>query len=135
MGILAKRRARVVVIGVDEYTSGRERGLAGPIVRSLISRSVSDLDAHFPYLRPLRLGWNQAEDGSWPYVFTDPHRWEVICAQCGDTDGPADSQAQPARRLRGPYESKHAAHRAVKRHSAEQTQKLELVPMSDWPVI
>ena len=93
-------------------------------------------EAHFPYARPLRLGWAQAEDGSWHHSLEDRHKWEVVCAQCGDTDGPANRQPEPANLLRGPYDSKHAAHRAVKHHSRQHPpEKLEPGPMSDWPVI
>ena len=93
-------------------------------------------EPHFPYVRPLRLGWAQAEDGSWHHASEDHHKWEVVCAQCGDTDGPANRQHEPAKTLRGPYDSKHAAHRAVKHHSRQHPpEKLEPGPMSDWPVI
>ena len=94
-------------------------------------------EAHFPYARRLRLDWTQAQDGSWHHANKDdPHRWEVVCAQCGDIDGPADRQPEPARSLRGPYDGKHSAHRAVKHHEQQHpAQALDLGPMSDWPVI
>ena len=49
---------------------------------------------------------------------------------------PRTASRIPRNLLRGPYDSKHAAHRAVKNHSRQHPpEKLELGPMSDWPVI
>ena len=63
-------------------------------------------EAHFPYARRLRLDWTQAQDGSWHHADKDdPHRWEVVCAQCGDIDGPADRQPGP----RDPFEARTTA--------------------------
>ena len=93
-------------------------------------------EPHFPYARPLRLRWEQTADGCWHYANQDPRRWEVVCAQCGDTDGPAEGQPEPARSLRGPYDSKHAAHRAAKHHAKEHPgDEVGFGPMSNWPVI
>jgi hypothetical protein len=71
---------------------------------------------HFPYARRLHLGWHQNVDGRWIAAREDEHRWEVICAECGDTDGPAENQSIPVQRLRGPYVSKHRATHAATRH-------------------
>ena len=40
---------------------------------------MAEPEAHFPYARPLRLGWAQAEDGSWHHSLEDRHKWEVSC--------------------------------------------------------
>jgi len=70
----------------------------------------------YPYARPLRTGWTRNPTGDWVACAEDPQRWEVFCEQCGNTDGPADDQPDPARELRGPYAPKHKAEHVVKRH-------------------
>lgn len=44
-------------------------------------------------------------------------KWEVVCTQCGDTDGPAEGQSETIRTLRGPYSSKRKAQRVVRQHA------------------
>jgi hypothetical protein len=72
--------------------------------------------SHFPGVRKLRSEWHQDAAGAWESSAGDPDRWEVVCAQCGDTDGPADGQPEAARQLRGPYGSKRRAGRAAVKH-------------------
>jgi hypothetical protein len=74
---------------------------------------------HFPHARRLRVGWRVEDDGHWTYDREDEHLWEVLCAECGDTDGPSDNQREPARRLRGPYASEHKAKHTASRHFDE----------------
>ena len=74
------------------------------------------LGDHFPYARPMRTGWTRNNTGDWVASAEDPHQWEVFCEQCGDTDGPADSQPDRAREIRGPYSSKHKAEHVARRH-------------------
>ncbi len=71
---------------------------------------------HFPYARPLRLGWQQDASGQWTAASEDHKLWEVFCAECGDTDGPADQQSPVVQRLRGPYQSEHRAKHAATKH-------------------
>jgi hypothetical protein len=78
---------------------------------------------HYPYARPLRTGWTRNASGHWEASAEDPHQWEVFCEQCGDTDGPADDQPDPARSIRGPYPSKHRAEHVAKRHFDEMGQQ------------
>ncbi len=71
---------------------------------------------HFPYARPLRLRWRHSADGRWTSDVEDERLWEVFCAECGDTDGPAENQPEPIRHLRGPYSSEHKATHVAKQH-------------------
>jgi hypothetical protein len=72
--------------------------------------------SHFPGVRPLRSGWQVGAAGAWESSGEDLGQWEVVCAQCGDEDGPADSQPEAARQLRGPYGSRRRAGRAAVQH-------------------
>jgi hypothetical protein len=74
---------------------------------------------HFPYARRLRIAWHQDASGNWTFDREDEGLWEVFCAECGDTDGPADNQTEPIQRLRGPYSGEHKAKRAAKKHFDE----------------
>lgn len=73
---------------------------------------------HYPYARRVRHGWHMDTAGAWAYESLDDQLWEVFCQQCGDTNGPAEDQQPPARRLRGPYRSKHDAQHASNKHFA-----------------
>ena len=84
---------------------------------------ISDY-GHFPYARPLRLGWQHDATGKWNSPSEDHKLWEVFCAECGDTDGPADQQSQAVQRLRGPYPSEP-------RVSAGQTGPYKIVGLLD----
>ena len=74
---------------------------------------------HFPYARRLRLAWRQDADGHWTSDQEDKRLWEVFCAECGDTDGPAENQTEPIQRLRGPYSNEHKAKHAAEKHFDE----------------
>jgi hypothetical protein len=74
---------------------------------------------HFPYARRLPLGWHQDQNGMWVSAEEDERRWEVFCRECGDTDGPTDTQTEAVRRLRGPYSSEHKAKHAATKHFDE----------------
>jgi hypothetical protein len=71
---------------------------------------------HHPYARPLQTGWTQDAAGHWESSGADVHSWEVICEECGDTDGPAETQSEEVRGRRGPYSSKHKAEHAATKH-------------------
>jgi hypothetical protein len=45
----------------------------------------------------------------------------VICAACGDIDGPLEYQPFAAQQLRGPYESKRIAEKVSQRHHVGST--------------
>jgi len=76
-------------------------------------------EPHHPVFRHARQGWWKDAEGRWVSVAEDPSRWEVVCPQCGDSDGPADNQLPRVITLRGPYASRHKAERAAKRHLRE----------------
>lgn len=74
---------------------------------------------HFPYARRVRLHWTKLPDGTWDFDGEDEHLWEVFCAECGDTDGPADLQPEVVQRLRGPYKGEHKARKMATHHFNE----------------
>jgi hypothetical protein len=80
-----------------------------------IRASVPD-HGHYPYARPVRDGWHRDAGGHWAYDTVDEHQWEVFCAECGDTDGPAADQAPGVQELRGPYRGKHQAKHVADKH-------------------
>lgn len=75
---------------------------------------------HYPYVRPLQLDWQELPTG-FRARGNDPYRFEVICAVCGDIDGPLEYQPLAAQQLRGPYESKRIAERISQRHHVGST--------------
>lgn len=77
-------------------------------------REPDDLH-HFPAVRNFPLDWHKGTD-AWTFESVDPRLWEVVCAECGDDDGPAEQQAAQIRRLRGPYDSERLAKRVARRH-------------------
>lgn len=87
---------------------------------------TADSQGHFPYARPLQLDWELTPTG-YRARGRDPERAEVVCAGCGDEDGPSEVQPGPARRLRGPYPDLAAATRAASDHErATQPSRAEL---------
>lgn len=75
---------------------------------------------HLPIARPMRVGWARRPDGKWAHAGEDDRFWEVFCAECGDSDGPAEQQPPELQKLRGPYRSERLARRAAKRHAEQQ---------------
>ena len=71
---------------------------------------------HYPYARPLHGGWEKNPAGHWQSTSEDDRQWEVVCEECGDTDGPIELQSEKVRNLRGPYPTKHQAEHVAKRH-------------------
>lgn len=71
---------------------------------------------HHPYTRPLQTGWHKDAAGHWKSSGEDVHSWEVICEECGDTDGPAEIQSAFVKARRGPYPSKRKAEHAATKH-------------------
>lgn len=45
------------------------------------------------------------------------HFWEVICVDCGDSEGPLENQADEIKRLRGPYLTEEKAKKAAALHN------------------
>jgi hypothetical protein len=96
-------------------------GIRAGAIDAAASASGAGADAHrhFPYARRLLLDWHHDQGGPWISGGEDQRRWEVFCAECGDTDGPADTQTEPVRRLRGPYPSERKARHAAQKHFDE----------------
>jgi len=84
-----------------------------------ITGDASDEHRHFPCARRLLLGWHQDQSGKWVAGQEDARLWEVFCRECGDTDGPAETQTETVRRLRGPYTGEHKAKHAATKHFDE----------------
>lgn len=80
---------------------------------------TSDEHRHFPYARHLLLDWHQDQTGKWAAATEDERRWEVFCAECGDSDGPAETQSDAVQHLRGPYSSERKAKHAAQKHFDE----------------
>jgi hypothetical protein len=74
------------------------------------------LHGHHPFARPLKGNWTKDATGRWHSGSVDAHSWEVICEECGDTDGPIESQALTVRARRGPYSSHRKAEHAATKH-------------------
>ena len=72
--------------------------------------------SHYPYARHVHIGWSRDPLGQWVSATEDESQWEVVCPQCGDTDGPAEGQSKSVRTLRGPYPNKRKAQRVVRQH-------------------
>ena len=87
------------------------------------SRDVDDskakpiADRHYPYVRPLQLEWEERPSG-YRALRTDESRFEVICAACGDNDGPAEYQPWAVQELRGPYDAKKTAEKVARSHES-----------------
>ena len=63
---------------------------------------------HFPLARLMRFGWYRDINGGWAFEGEDRRKWEVICPQCSDTDGPAAEHSREVQLLRGPYRKRKA---------------------------
>lgn len=81
--------------------------------------SAPPVFGHHPYARPLQSGWDKDAAGHWNSSGTDAHSWEVICPECGDTDGPIEEQPDAVKARRGPFASKHKAEHAATKHFNE----------------
>ena len=83
---------------------------------------------HHPYVRHVRLGWHRDKYGQWVPDAEDESHWEVICRQCGDTEGPVDEQPKSAKEVRGPYPTHHKAEHAAKKHERKFAPPLRWLP-------
>jgi hypothetical protein len=106
-----------MVVGGGDFSIGFRFGALD--ARGAAAEADSGSHHHFPYARRLRLAWRQGSDGHWTSDREDDRRWEVFCAECGDTDGPSETQSAFVQHLRGPYSSKHKAKHAATRHFEE----------------
>ena len=91
--------------------------------------------SHYPYVRRAHVGWSRDSLGHWTSETTHESQWEIVCPQCGDSDGPLDAQSDFVRALRGPYSSRRKARRAAKkhaRHNQEPSRPWEF-PTGDFP--
>jgi hypothetical protein len=70
---------------------------------------------HYPYVRSLQLDWQELPTG-FRAGHSDLERFEVICAGCGDIDGPVEYQPAEVQALRGPYESQKVAEKVARAH-------------------
>ena len=75
--------------------------------------------AIFPTPAVSSCGWHQDQNGTWVAGQEDERRWEVFCRECGDTDGPAETQTEAVQGLRGPYPSEHKAKHVATKHFDE----------------
>ena len=106
-----------VVVGGGDFAFGVRLGALD--ATAALTDAASHEHHHFPYARRLRLGWRHDADGRWISDQEDKRLWEVFCAECGDTDGPAENQTEPIQRLRGPYSHEHIAKHAAQKHFDE----------------
>jgi len=90
-------------------------GISSRWSRDLQATQRQEVERHFPYVRPLQLDWEERPTG-FRARRTDGERFEVICAGCGDIDGPEEYQPASARTLRGPYESRKLAEKVARNH-------------------
>ena len=105
-----------MALGAGDFAFGIRYGA----LDATAAAAKADSDGHhrFPYApSPPRL----ASGGRWTLDLRreDEQFWEAFCAQCGDTDGPAENQTEPVQRLRGPYHDEHKAKRAATKHLNE----------------
>jgi hypothetical protein len=106
-----------VVVGGGDFAFGVRYGALDATAVS--TDAAPGEHHHFPYGRRLRLGWRHDADGRWISDRDDKRLWEVFCAECGDKDGPVETQTEPIQRLRGPYASEHKAKHAAEKHFDE----------------
>ena len=86
--------------------------------RDVDSSKVTPLaDRHYPYVRPLQLDWEERPSG-YRALRSDESRFEVICAACGDNDGPVEYQSHAAQTLRGPYNARKVAEKVARSHES-----------------
>jgi hypothetical protein len=79
--------------------------------------TVSDVAVpHAPYVRHVVLSGHRDQYGQWVADTVDEDAWELICRECGDDEGLADSQSEAIRSLRGPYPHKRKAEDAERQH-------------------
>ena len=83
-----------------DFSFGMREGALDAV--AAVTADDSNQHRHFPYARRLLLGWHKGQNGTWVSAEEDERNWEVLCRECGDTDGPAEEQSKAVQRLRGP---------------------------------
>jgi len=117
-----------------------QEGVEGMAAGSDVARSADPGDEndpehqHYPYVRHVRVALHRDGYGQWMSESWENSQWEVICAECGDTEGPLDEQTVEVRRLRGPYVSRHKAERAAHGHERREDIPLRWTPGSASPI-
>lgn len=79
------------------------------------AHKTPQVERHYPYVRPLQLDWEERPSG-FRAARSDESRFEVICAACGDNDGPPEYLSWAVQELRGPYELKKVAEKVARDH-------------------
>ena len=90
-------------------------GLASGWSTGRNDNKTTEIRLHYPYVRVLQLDWEELPTG-FRARRSDESRYEVICAACGDIDGPAEYQSPAVQALRGPHNSKRAAEKLARTH-------------------
>jgi hypothetical protein len=90
-------------------------GISNSWTREAESAKKPDVERHYPYVRPLQLEWQELPTGFRARA-SDERRFEVICAACGDIDGPAHYQSASVQALRGPHDTKKLAEKIARTH-------------------
>src|SRR5665213_337648 len=66
-------------------------GLANGWSAGRSDKTTPEIPLHYPYVRVLQLDWEELPTG-FRARRSDETRFEIICAACGDIDGPAEYQ-------------------------------------------
>jgi len=113
--VQANRRSRSVGVSVSDRPEGsRLRPTPSPFAVT----AHRNLDPTSPAeVRRVRLGWHEA-GGGWRYEDVSRDMWEIICRDCGDTQGPPQHQNAAVRRLRTPVTGRDRALKALQQHLA-----------------
>jgi len=85
---------------------------------------------HQPYVRHVHTDWHRDEYGQWVSETWDESRWEVICAECGDNEGPSEDQSPAIQQFRGPYPTEHKAVHVANVHERKSNPELRWLPGS-----
>jgi hypothetical protein len=88
---------------------------------------------HRPYVRHVHTEWRRDEHGQWVSAVWDESKWEVVCLQCGDNEGPSEDQDPAVQKLRGLHSAKHKAEHAAHVHERTVNSKTRWVPGSAVP--
>ena len=88
---------------------------------------------HRPYVRHVHTDWRRDNYGRWVSETWDESKWEVICAECGDNEGPSEVQGPAIQQFRGPYPTEHKAVHAAHAHERKSNPRLRWLPGSTVP--
>jgi hypothetical protein len=88
---------------------------------------------HRPYVRHVHTDWRRDNYGRWVSETWDQSKWEVICTECGDDEGPAEDQSPVIQQFRGAYPTEHKALHAAHAHERKSNPALRWLPGSTVP--